>query len=460
MRTRRFSKMLAKASLSLSVGAGVFVWSTSQVAYQDAASLVMSGMRDSDRWLGHLVASSPGSTHSATFTFGDDQTLSAGQSSIGISFSDERNTIGLPSAKNLLKATDRLSNSGTEIQSVNRSAKEDRKTSIIAPDGPLGLPGDAIWEMGSILSPSTESDLPRVAFTRKSTPKTLLAYRKLKRPATIVVQTQVASAFAPSDRAAIEAPFRLVLSGPRLSDFVEPDPVIVEPDILPVLSALPRPAKRGNVEKYSKSSPQKTKSTKVAKSGTKVVSRVASLGSTAANKSVSSKRKSSLGWLFGSSGKAKVSTKGEHKWVANAIPRSSYSSKQRKCMANAIYFESRSEPEKGQIAVAQVVMNRVKNPAYPKSICGVVYQNKHWRNRCQFSFACDGIRDRINDRKSWDQAQKIADRVIDGKVWLKTIGSSTHYHATYVRPKWARKMKKRDKIGLHIFYKTYGGGWS
>ena len=158
--------------------------------------------------------------------------------------------------------------------------------------------------------------------------------------------------------------------------------------------------------------------------------------------------------------KAKIVTKGEHAWVANKLPKSSFTKKQKKCLANAIYFESRSEPVDGQIAVAQVVMNRVKNPTYPNTICGVVYQNQHKRNACQFSFACDRIPDRIRSKKAWDLAWKISNQVVNGEVWLKSIGSSTHYHATYVNPRWARTMKRRKKIGLHIFYKTYGGGWS
>ncbi|SFO10089.1 Cell wall hydrolase CwlJ, involved in spore germination [Cohaesibacter marisflavi] len=165
-------------------------------------------------------------------------------------------------------------------------------------------------------------------------------------------------------------------------------------------------------------------------------------------------------WFNFSSKKAKIDARGEHAWVTNKLPKSSYTKKQKTCLANAIYFESRSEPEDGQIAVGQVVLNRVKNPAYPNSICGVVYQNQHKRNACQFSFACDGIPDRVRSKKAWELAQKLADEVVNEEVWLKSVGSSTHYHATYVHPKWARTMKKRKKIGLHIFYKTYGGGWS
>ncbi|MEL6751247.1 MAG: cell wall hydrolase, partial [Pseudomonadota bacterium] len=97
----------------------------------------------------------------------------------------------------------------------------------------------------------------------------------------------------------------------------------------------------------------------------------------------------------GSTGKIRLG-KGDHKWAAKKLPASSRTAKQRRCLANGIYFEARGESVQGQKAVAQVILNRVKNPAYPNSICGVVYQNKHMRNACQFSFACDGIRDRVS----------------------------------------------------------------
>ena len=152
--------------------------------------------------------------------------------------------------------------------------------------------------------------------------------------------------------------------------------------------------------------------------------------------------------------------KDDHKWALNPLPKSSYSAAQRRCLAVGVYFEARGEPVKGQRAVAQVILNRVKNPAYPNSVCGVVYQNKHKRNRCQFSFACDGIRDRIKSPKHWEIAKNVADDAIDGKVWLTSVGSSSHYHADYVWPRWRRSMKRLKKIGRHIFYRTYGGGWS
>jgi spore germination cell wall hydrolase CwlJ-like protein len=154
--------------------------------------------------------------------------------------------------------------------------------------------------------------------------------------------------------------------------------------------------------------------------------------------------------------------KSTHAWLNTAIPKGAYSKKQTKCLAEAIYFEARSESERGRIAVAQVVLNRLKNPTYPATICGVVYQNKHKRNACQFSFACDGIPERIYDKRAWSDAQALAKRVLkdDKTLYISDVGASTHYHATYVRPRWARKMTKMEKIGRHIFYRTYKGGWS
>ena len=150
----------------------------------------------------------------------------------------------------------------------------------------------------------------------------------------------------------------------------------------------------------------------------------------------------------------------DHDWVANPIPVSARSAAERKCLAEAIYFEARGEPVNGQLAVAQVVINRLKNPAYPNTICGVVYQNRTVRNGCQFSFACDGIADRVTDRAAWNIATTLADEVANGTPsWMADVGSATHYHATYVRPRWARTMIKMVQIGEHIFYKTRYGGW-
>lgn len=150
----------------------------------------------------------------------------------------------------------------------------------------------------------------------------------------------------------------------------------------------------------------------------------------------------------------------DHAWAATPLPAAVFSAKEQKCLAEGIYFEARGESVKGQAAVAQVILNRVRNPHYPDTICGVVYQNEDWRNRCQFSFACDRIPDIVTSPRHWKVAKEIAMAVTAGKIWFKDVGSATHYHATYVRPAWGPTMKRVEKIGKHIFYRTYGGGWS
>jgi spore germination cell wall hydrolase CwlJ-like protein len=134
-----------------------------------------------------------------------------------------------------------------------------------------------------------------------------------------------------------------------------------------------------------------------------------------------------------------------------------YSSRELWCMATAIYFEARGESYRGQVAVAQVVMYRLKHPLYPKTICGVVFQGESKRNACQFSFACDGRPETVTDKKSWAQAQEIAEKVTTGELYLAEVGKATHYHASYVYPDWAPRLKRVTKIGLHIFYRFKHG---
>jgi len=130
---------------------------------------------------------------------------------------------------------------------------------------------------------------------------------------------------------------------------------------------------------------------------------------------------------------------------------------EKRCLAQAIYFEARGEPEAGQAAVAQVVLNRMTSGLYPSSICGVVFQNRSHYKACQFSFACEGRSLRIHDTDSWAQAQRIAEDALAGRTWVAEVGNSTHYHANYVRPRWARTLKKMDVIGKHIFYRLRSG---
>jgi spore germination cell wall hydrolase CwlJ-like protein len=131
--------------------------------------------------------------------------------------------------------------------------------------------------------------------------------------------------------------------------------------------------------------------------------------------------------------------------------------REQRCLAEAVYFEARSESEAGRAAVAQVILNRVRSGLYPSSVCGVVYQNRHRHLACQFTFACEGKALRITDGESWDAARRIAKDVTEGRTYLAEVGGSTHYHADYVRPGWARRLKKMDVIGRHIFYQLRPG---
>jgi len=130
-----------------------------------------------------------------------------------------------------------------------------------------------------------------------------------------------------------------------------------------------------------------------------------------------------------------------------------------RCLTNAVYFEARGEPLRGQEAVAQVVMNRVFSGYYPNNVCGVVYQNAGRYLGCQFTFACEHKNlDRIDEPDMWEQAKRIASDTLDGKIWLPDIGHATHYHAYWVRPSWVHEMTKLYKLGVHTFYRPRAWG--
>jgi hypothetical protein len=125
------------------------------------------------------------------------------------------------------------------------------------------------------------------------------------------------------------------------------------------------------------------------------------------------------------------------------------------CLAEAVYYEAAREPEVGQEAVAQVVLNRMRHPAYPKSVCGVVYQGSARVTGCQFTFTCDGSLRWAPQPALWKRARAVAERALAGYV-DKTVGSATHYHAQYVSPYWAPTLVKMTQVGQHIFYRWTG----
>ncbi|WP_369027272.1 cell wall hydrolase [Qipengyuania sp. RANM35] len=126
------------------------------------------------------------------------------------------------------------------------------------------------------------------------------------------------------------------------------------------------------------------------------------------------------------------------------------------CLSMAVYYEAASESYEGQEAVAQVVLNRVAHPAYPASVCGVVFQGSERKTGCQFTFTCDGSLDRRPSRQGWARAQSIALAALAGYVF-KPVGLATHYHTNYVNPYWAASLDYVGSIGAHRFYRWKGG---
>ncbi|HEY5106685.1 MAG TPA: cell wall hydrolase [Caulobacteraceae bacterium] len=125
------------------------------------------------------------------------------------------------------------------------------------------------------------------------------------------------------------------------------------------------------------------------------------------------------------------------------------------CLTQAIYYEAALQPTPGQEAVAQTIVNRMRHPAFPKSICGVVYQGSQQVTGCQYSFTCDGSRDRPPAAIFWARARAVAVQALDGFV-MREVGLATHYHADYVFPRWGPTMVKIRQIGAHIFYRFPG----
>jgi cell wall hydrolase len=126
------------------------------------------------------------------------------------------------------------------------------------------------------------------------------------------------------------------------------------------------------------------------------------------------------------------------------------------CLAEAVYYEARNQSDDGQRAVAQVVLNRVRHPAYPNSVCGVVYQGPmRAGGGCQFTFTCDGSLNRRPGGIAWARARIIAAEALAGRTFAG-VGLSTHYHTNYVFPSWAPRLARTAVIGAHIFYRLPG----
>ena len=127
------------------------------------------------------------------------------------------------------------------------------------------------------------------------------------------------------------------------------------------------------------------------------------------------------------------------------------------CLSTALYYEARGEGDSGMRAVAQVILNRVRHPAYPKTVCGVVYQGSHLRTGCQFSFTCNGAMRRGPSGWIWQKSKAIAEDALSGHVY-RNVGTSTHFHTKHVNPVWAGRLNRVAVVGTHIFYQFPGRG--
>ncbi|MCI5047591.1 MAG: cell wall hydrolase [Aquisalinus sp.] len=136
----------------------------------------------------------------------------------------------------------------------------------------------------------------------------------------------------------------------------------------------------------------------------------------------------------------------------SVIDRAAVNAKEQKCLAQAIYYEAGFEPVIGQMAVADVVLNRVESNSYPNTVCGVVYQGSHRRTGCQFSFTCDGSLTRARHEPTYRASEKMAGAILAG-VHIPVSNDATHYHADYVSPYWAPRLTKTAEIGTHRFYR-------
>ncbi len=124
-----------------------------------------------------------------------------------------------------------------------------------------------------------------------------------------------------------------------------------------------------------------------------------------------------------------------------------------RCLTQAIYFEARGESIKGQFAVGEVILNRVANPRFPSSICGVVHQGTGKRYQCQFTYMCDGYKETIHDPQAYERVGKAARALLDGYYQMGVTVGATHYHSTDVSPRWSRVYTRTTRIGRHVFYR-------
>lgn len=423
-------------SAPFGLSALVFVLMPNQIGYQDLAALIARQPSVSAHWREHVLASPFGTIHAATFSFSRPIGTAMPQPlNYRLASLNPRDlptgSIGNPSLVDPRSAEPPL-----EFPTVDRSAKGDRL--VIPP--PLEL------------APAPEALAPEQAEVSASQVETA---------------TSAASPAEPEISAALDPDLEIVKAD--IPDPLENEQLAETADFAPRTAAEPvmemarlyfgidpLGPSLGAIEKWAPGEEPTLVLPQIADPDIKLaaLNPEQSIGKDADAKVDPAKGGETIA--------SKGEVTGEGKRPLSPAERLHLDSKTRakaeKCLANAIYFEARGEPVRGQMAVAQVVMNRVFSGFYPNNVCGVVYQNAHRHLACQFTFACDGLSKVVTEPQAWVRAVRIAQDTLDGKYWLPEVNRATHYHAYWVHPSWVREMKKLYKFGVHTFYRPRAWG--
>lgn len=405
----------------------IFVLTPTGIGYQDLASLLAQQPAVSERWRQHVIASPFGTIHAATFslprplgTFIPDVTRLVAARVGG----EDLTITGSHSAVRAMGGGPARSPAQTVVYpSVNRSSKGDRlvpapRNEVPAAPEPTAEPANNVVNAAPATNPFPDYDIsmsyeldPQIPADDSPPPGTV-AINSDDEPllAEETPEEQVARLFFGQDQ------------GGAAPGTIEPWANGEEPILM-----TPRAVEDPDIKRSARAPvPQpQARPDEAPSAGESVASKGEVTGE--------GRRPKSPAERLGLTGKARE--------------------KAERCLANAVYFEARGEPIEGQMAVAQVVLNRAFSGFYPNDVCGVVYQGSHRRLSCQFTFACDGIRDRVSEADAWARAKRVARDTLDGKLWVEEVGKSTHYHAYWVRPWWVRSMRKIHKIGVHTFYR-------
>ncbi len=433
------------AVVSFGLAAQVFVLTPTSVGYQDLASLMAQQPAVAERFRQHLVASPFGTIHASTFTL--PRPVGTGMFEpprYQLASLDTREVTGSVDPQARLGAT----RAKIEFPSVDRTRKGDRL---------VPAPAENAAEKPAALPPVAENEpLPDIQIQVE------MAIRAEANAVPAAVKTDELEAAVRSEpflEFDISMSLELApqLPAEEVGDMADIDPAELYPNAPPNLDGLNAEMRADHLF-FAKS---------IGEAGSMVPWQVGQAPVLVAPRqdpdmklaalAPPSQKPEAVPPVSGVTIAGKGEVTGEGQRPKTPAERLGLAGKARtkaeRCLANAVYFESRSEPVRGQIAVAQVVLNRAFSGYYPEDVCGVVYQNAHRHLACQFTFACDGIPDRVTDDESWTRATRIAKETLDGKLWLADVGKSTHYHANYVNPWWRRSMRTLSKIGLHIFYR-------